>query len=55
MIIRTSDKLVEVIEEQEKQIEELQENLQEVNKVSFQKLDENKTVENQTVVQFVEK
>ena len=42
MIIRTTDKLVEAIKEQGKQIEEFQENLKEVNKVSIQKLDENK-------------
>ena len=41
MIIRTIDKLVGAIKEQGEQIEELQEILKEVNKVSIQKLDEN--------------
>ena len=38
----TIDKLVDAIKEQGKQIEELQQNLKELNKVSIKKLDENK-------------
>ena len=42
LIIRTTDKLVGAIKEQGKQIEELQQNLNELNKVSIKKLDEDK-------------
>ena len=43
LIIRTTDKLVDVITEQGKQIEELQQkNFNELNKVSIKKLEENK-------------
>ena len=42
LIIRTTDKLVDAIKDQGKQIEELQQNLKELNKVSIKKLDENK-------------
>ena len=42
LIIRTTDKLVGAIKKQGKQIEELQQNLKELNKVSIKKLDENK-------------
>ena len=40
--IRTTDKLVDAIKDQGKQIEELQQNLKDMNKVSKIKLDENK-------------
>ena len=42
LIIRTTDKLVDAIKDQGKQIEELQQNFNELNKVSIKKLDENK-------------
>ena len=42
LIIRTTDELVGAINEQGKQIEELQQNLKELNKVSMKKLNENK-------------
>ena len=40
LIIRTTDKLVGAIKEQRKQIDEFQQNLKELNKVSIKKLDE---------------
>ena len=42
LIIKTIDKLVGAIKEQGKQIDEFQQNLKELNKVSIKKLDENK-------------
>ena len=42
VIVRTTDKLVGATKEQGRQIEELQQNLNELNKVSIKKLDENK-------------
>lgn len=42
VVIRTTDKLMEAISEQRTQIEELQQSLKELNKVSVRKLDENK-------------
>ena len=42
LIIKTTDKLVDAIKEQGRQIEELHQNLKELNEVSIKKLDENK-------------
>ena len=42
LIIRTADKLVDAIKDLGKQIEELQQKLEELNNISIKKLDENK-------------
>ena len=47
MIIKTTDKLVDAIKDQGRQIEELQQNFKELNKVSIKKLEENKQVTKQ--------
>ena len=47
MVIKTTDKLVDAIKDQGRQIEELQQNFKELNKVSIKKLEENKQLTKQ--------
>ena len=47
MVIKTTDKLVDALKDQGRQIEELQQNFKELNKVSIKKLEENKQVTKQ--------
>ena len=47
MVIKTTDKLVDAIKDQGRQIEELQQNFKELNKASIKKLEENKQVTKQ--------
>ena len=47
MVIKTTDKLVDAIKDQGRQIEELQQNFKELNKASIKNLEENKQVTKQ--------